>query len=144
EQVERLACSRLRLGGIELEPYDYVESVAEGVVRLAARALVTEADLEAISRLAGPLEGGRGGISEAPRQMRLGGYGGGNCGEGLAVVLACEDVREPRVSVAGFDSPLVADLEDLIELVSVDREELRRRRHARRHVANVDGWDLSI
>jgi hypothetical protein len=144
EQVERLACSRLRLGAIELEPYDYVESVTEGVVRLAARALVTEADLEAISRLAGPLEVVRVGISDAPRQMRMGGYVWSHCDDGLAVVVACEDVREPRVSVAGFDGPLVADLEDLIELVSVDREELRRRRHARRRVANVDGWDLNI
>jgi hypothetical protein len=142
--VWRLACSRLRLGAIELEPYDYVESVTEGVVRLAARALVTEADLEAISRLAGPLEVVRVGISDAPRQMRMGGYVWSHCDDGLAVVVACEDVREPRVSVAGFDGPLVADLEDLIELVSVDREELRRRRHARRRVANVDGWDLNI
>src|SRR6516225_8331131 len=44
EQMERLACSRLRLGTIELEPYDYAEElIAEAGVRLAARALVSQA-----------------------------------------------------------------------------------------------------
>src|SRR6267378_1292402 len=41
EQVERLACSLLIVGSIELEPYDYAEAVSgDGVVRLVARALV--------------------------------------------------------------------------------------------------------
>ena len=144
EQMERLACTQLRLGGIELEPYDYAEEVSDEHVRLAARALVTEKDLEAVSRLAGPLEVVRVGISETPRQMRLSGYVWGERADGLGVVVACEDVREPRVTVSGFDAPFTADLEDLIELSTLDREELRRRRHARRHVANVDGWELSL
>jgi hypothetical protein len=143
EQVERLACSQLRLGPIELEPYDYVEEVtAEGGLRLAARATVSEADLAAISRLSGAVEVVRVGVSDTPRQMRFGGYVWGERDTNLAVVVACEDVREARVTVAGLDGPLMAELEDVLELVSIDREELVRRRHVRRRVANVDGWDL--
>jgi hypothetical protein len=143
EQVERLECKKLVLGGISLEPYDYAETAIEGAVRLAARAAIADADLEAISRLTGAVEVVRVGISDAPRMMRLSGYVWGEQPEGLAVVVACDDVREPRVTLAGFDGPLGADLEDVVELSSgVDREELRRRRHARRHVANVDGWEL--
>jgi hypothetical protein len=144
EQMERLACSQLRLGAIELEPYDYAEDVSDQHLRLAARALVGETDLEAISRLAGALEVVRVGISETPRQMRLTGYVWGEREDGTSVVVACEDVREPRVTLAGLDAPLAPDLEDLVELATLDREELRRRRHARRHVANIDGWELSI
>jgi hypothetical protein len=143
EQVERLACSTLRVGSVSLEPYDYAETGVDGVVRLAARAPVTEADLDSISKLAGALEVVRVGISDTPRQMRLSGYVWGESASGLAVVLACEDVRESRVTVAGFDGPLVADLEDMLELATLDREELRKRRHARRHVADVDGWALT-
>jgi hypothetical protein len=143
EQMERLACTRLRLGSIELEPYDYAEEVSDEHVRLAARAQVSEADLDAISRLAGELEVVRDGISDAPRQMRLTGYIWGEHEAGLGVVVACEDVREPRVTLSGFDGATAAELEDLLELVSVDREELRRRRHARRRVADVDGWELN-
>ena len=145
EQMERLACSRLRLGTIELEPYDYAEElIAEAGVRLAARALVSQAELDTISRMAGPLEVVRVGISETPRHMRLSGYVWGEHEAGLGVVVACEDVREPRVTLAGFDASLGADLEDVVELATLDRDELRRRRHARRHVANVDGWELNI
>jgi hypothetical protein len=144
EQVERLACSRLVIGAISIEPYDYAEDVSEGFVRLAARAVVTEAGLDAISRLPGVVEVVRVGISDAPRQMRLSGYVWGDQGSGLAVAVACEDVREPRVTVSGFHGSSAADFEDLVELATVDREELRRRRHARRRVADVDGWDLPI
>jgi hypothetical protein len=144
EQVERLACSRLVIGSISLEPYDYAEDVSGGFVRLAARASVSEADLEAISRLPGVVDVVRVGISDAPRHMRLSGYVWGDHASGLAVALGCEDVREPRVTVSGFDSSSVADFEDLVELATLDREELRQRRHARRHVSDIDGWDLPI
>jgi hypothetical protein len=143
EQVEQLACERLRLRGIELEPYDYAEQVSEsGVVRLAARALVSEDELEAISRLMGPVEVVRIGISETPRAMRLSGYVWGERPEGLGVVLACEDIHEPRVTVSGFDGGLTEDLADIVAATVVDTEELRCRRHARRRVANVDAWSL--
>src|SRR5712691_13541868 len=47
EQVERVACERLIIGPLELEPYEYAEEAsADGVVRLAARALLSEADLD--------------------------------------------------------------------------------------------------
>ena len=143
EQVERIACSRLVVGSVSLEPYDYAESVTDGAVRLAARALVAEDVLDSLSRLMGPLEVLRIGISDQPRQMRLSGYVWGQTTEGLAVALACEDVREPRVTVSGFDAPLVADLEDLVELATPDRDEFRRRRHARRRVEDIDGWPLT-
>jgi len=144
EQVERFACTRLRLGGLELEPHDYVESLSEtGVVRLAARATVTDAQLDEVSRVTGVVHVVRVGISDEPRQMRLSGYVWGEGSDGLAVVLACEDVREPRVTLSGFDGSLAADLEDLVELATLDRDELMRRRHTRRRVENVDSWDLN-
>jgi hypothetical protein len=143
EQVERLACERLRLAGLELEPYDYAEEASEsGAVRLAARALVTEDELEAISRLGSRTsEVVRVGISDAPRQMRLSGYVWGERPEGLVIVLSLEDVVEPRVTLKGFDGD-PEELEDILALVNIDTEELRRRRHARRHVSNVDAWSL--
>jgi hypothetical protein len=145
EQVERLACELLRLAQVELEPYDYVEEVDDdGGVRLAARAVISEQDLEALSRLARPIEVTRVGISNTPRQMRLTAYVWGERPEGLAVVLACEDVREPRVTIAGFSGRAEGedDLEDLVALATIDAEELARRRRARRRVANVDAWPL--
>src|SRR5437762_7965018 len=75
EQVERLACEVLRLEAVDLEPYDYAEEVVPGGgLRLAARALVTPAEMEAISRMAGPINVVRVGISDVPRAMRLSGY----------------------------------------------------------------------
>ncbi|MBV9582955.1 MAG: hypothetical protein JO057_30595 [Chloroflexi bacterium] len=143
EQVERFACELLRLGPATLEPYDYTEEVLPGGgVRLAARALVSETDLEAISRIVEPVEVTRLGISDTPRQMRLTGYVWGERFEGLVVVLACEDVREPRVTIAGCAAPADEVIADLIALGVVDAEALRTRRHARRRVQNVDGWEL--
>ena len=135
----------LRLGTVALEPYDYTEEVlADSGVRLAARALVSEADLEAISRIVGPVEVTRLGISDTPRHMRLTGYVWGERLEGLVVVVACEDVVEPRVTIAGLRRRSAGeDLEDLIALGAVDVEALRERRHARRRVDNVDGWELA-
>jgi hypothetical protein len=144
EQVERIACELLRLGDVQVEPYDYAEEVLpDGGVRLAARALVTESDLETISRMVGAIDVTRFGISDTPRQMRLSGYVWGERFEGLVVVLACVDVREPRVYVSGYDGDLAEDIEDLIQLGAVDAEALRLRRHARRRVKNVDGWELA-
>jgi hypothetical protein len=137
EQVERFDCTRLVVRGVELEPYDYAETVSQGVVRLAARALISEADLATLSRTFGVIEVTRIGISDTPRQMRLSGYVWGDHPEGLAIVLACEDVVEPRVTVAGFHDPL--DVEDLLG----GNQELIQRRHARRRVANVDAWELA-
>jgi hypothetical protein len=143
EQVERFACDVLRVGSVDVQPYDYTEEVQpEGGVRLAARALVTDADLEAISRIVGPVEVTRFGISDTPRQMRVTGYVWGERFEGLVIVLACEDVMEPRVTIAGFRGPADETLEDLMALGAIDVDALRERRHARRHVRNVDGWEL--
>ena len=137
EQVERLACSVLEVGGLALEPYDYAERASDvGVVTLAARALISEEDLDALSGLPRVIEVVRVGISETPRQMTLE-YVWGERPEGLAVVVRCEDVREPRVSLE------VADVSDLDTLMStVDNDEFRRRRHARRRVSNPDAWAL--
>jgi hypothetical protein len=140
-EVKRLTCERLRLGEVELAPYDYAEVVSDsGVVRLAARALVSGAELEVISRLSGPFDVVRSGITDMARKMCLGGYVWGVRGDRLAVVVACEDVAEARVTVSGFTGG--NDLEDVVALLRIDREELRRRRHARRRVVDVDGWPL--
>jgi hypothetical protein len=105
--------------------------------------LIGDADLETISRIVGPVEVTRLGISDSPRQMRLSGYVWGERIEGLVVVLACEDVLEPRVTLAGFAGLPGEDLEDLLALGAVDADALRERRHARRRVRNVDGWELA-
>jgi hypothetical protein len=69
--------------------------------------------------------------------------------EGLVVVVQCEDVREPRLTVQGFAAPVFDDMADLIHVLAarglVDDaglEALRSRRHAARRVTNVDGWGL--
>jgi hypothetical protein len=143
EQVERIACELLRLGTLELEPYDYTEEVLPGGgVRLAVRALVSQDELTAISGIFGPIEVTRLGISDTPRRMRLTGYVWGERIEGLVAVLACEDVREPRVAISGFEGQPGEDLEDLIALGAVDPDALREVRHARRRVQNPDAWAL--
>ena len=139
EQVERLACSELALGAIHLEPYEYVEAVSDdGRVRLAARALISEPDLIALSRMSDVVEVVRVGISDTPRQMRLH-YVWGDRIEGSAVVVRCEDVLEPRVTL---NSAEVSDLDTLIGMI--DSDEFRRRRHEGRHVADPDGWPLQV
>jgi hypothetical protein len=149
EQVERLAIEQLLLGALELEPYDYAEQVDEdGVVRLAARALVSEVDLTTLSAVTGPLDVVRIGISSTPRRMVMS-YVWGEGSEGPVVVVQCEDVREPRLSVQGFSGQTHNDLADLIEILTArgvvddaDLETLRSRRHAARRVSSVDGWGL--
>ena len=138
EQVERLECTRLVIASVNLSPYDYAENVADGRVRVAARALITERDLSALSHTIGPVEVTRVGISEAPRLMRLSGYVWGETTDGLAVVVACEDVVEARVTVEGFQGASAEDLDDLI----AENEALIARRHERRHVRDVDAWRL--
>jgi hypothetical protein len=143
EQVERLAIELLMIDSVELEPYDYAEEVAEdGTVRLAARALISEPDLEALSRIDGPVEVVRGGISDSPREMRLSGYIWSERADSLVVAVACEDARQPRVTLAGFVGAHDDELSDIVALGGIDAEELRRRRHARRYVKDIDGWPL--
>jgi hypothetical protein len=149
EQVERLACERLIIGPIEVEPYDYAEEASDdGVVRVAARGLTSSADLETLSRISdAPVTVVRVGISDSPRQMSLR-YVWGERPEGLAVVVACEDIHEPRVSLRGGTAEpdglhdLVAVLQAKGVLGGHDLQELRQRRHAGRRVVNVDGWPL--
>jgi hypothetical protein len=148
EQVERLACERLLIGSVELEPYEYAEQASdEGVVRLAARALISAADLETLSRIGEPVDVVRLGISDTPRRMSLA-YVWGERPEGLAVAVACEDVHEPRVTlrgISGIGDP-IADLIAVLSTTGILHEaelvELQRRRHAARRVTNVDGWQL--
>lgn len=149
EQVERLACERLVIGDISLEPYDYAESVSEdGVVRLAARALVTDAALDALSRLTGVVEVTRVGISSTPRRMTVA-YVWGPGSDGLSVAVRGEDAREPRVSLesaTSVDDPLADLLAVLQAHGALDAEalaELGRHRHEGRQVQNVDGWSLT-
>ena len=155
EEVERLACEQLIVGGVSLKPYEYVEQVSEaGVIRLAARATITQTDLEALSRLSGAIHVVRVGISSTPRRMVLDGYAWGPGASGLGVALACEDVRETRVTLNGVEAPPRDDgLEDLIAILRERallsdrdeqdlRERIRHRRHAARRVADVNAWSL--
>jgi hypothetical protein len=138
EQVERLECTRLVIASMSLEPYDYAENVTDGSLRLAARALITEADLSTLSHILEPIEVTRVGISDTPRQMRVSGYVWGETADGPAVVVACEDVVEPRVTVEGFSSGTSQEVDDLIAADEV----LISRRHERRRVKDVDAWRL--
>jgi len=49
---------------------------------------------------------------------------------------------EPRVTIAGIQGRPDDTLEDPMALGAIYVEALRERRHARRHVRNVDGWEL--
>jgi hypothetical protein len=148
QQVERLACERLLLGSVALEPYDYAEEAdAHGVVRLAARAPITESELEALSRITAPVDVIRVGISPSPRPMTLT-YVWGERPGGLGVAVRCEDVQEPRVTLQHMTAD-AGELDDLVRLLrstgilkDADMEALRRGRHARRRVADVDAWRL--
>jgi hypothetical protein len=145
EEVERLVCDLLRFVGIELQPYDYAEEVLEsGVLRLAARALITESELEHLSRLAGPFDVVRVGVSDTPRQMRLTGYVWGERPEGLAVAVACEDVHEPKVTLDGLEGGAEsnATFDDLLAALPEHANALRDARHARRRVSDIDAWRL--
>jgi hypothetical protein len=122
----------------------------DGMVRLAARALIADDQLHELSRISVPVDVVRIGISESPRRMRLT-YVWGEGFDGQSIALVCEDVREPRITLEG-GSPVSAS-DDLHELIAVlrgrgvlgdaDLDELWSRRHAARRVANVDAWPLS-
>jgi hypothetical protein len=151
EQVERLACQRLLIGPLDLEPYEYVEQVAEDrSVRLAARALVSDVELKALAHLSGAFAVTRVGISDTARRMVLMGYVWGETAEGVAVALACEDVREPRVTVRGLDGPatssqldsLLATLRARGVLDGAEIDALRAEQHAARRVSDVNAWSL--
>lgn len=157
EEVERVACERLIVGSIELQPYEYAEQVSEdGILRLAARARVSEADLEAVSRLdsAIALDVVRVGVSSTPRRMVLDGYVWGPSPAGLGIALTCEDLREPRITLNGpAPRPRVNAVADLLAVLREKAvlgepdlrdlgERVRQRRHAARRVSNIDAWSL--
>jgi hypothetical protein len=155
DQVERLACQRLIVGSIELEPYEYYEQGADvSGVRLTARAVVSEADLEGLSRLAGPTQVVRVGISDTPRGMLIEGYVWGEGPDGLAVALVCADIREPRVTLDGVHGwPSDDTVDDLVGTLRAKglldeqdldalAERIRHRRHTQRRVSNINAWKL--
>jgi len=154
EEVERLACERLMLGSLSLEPYEYLEKVSDtGIVRLAARAATSQSQLDALSRLSGPIEVTRVGISNTPRRMLLDGYVWGPSPSGLAAALACEDVHEPRVTLDATHTPPDDALDDLLTVLRAKnlldeenladlRERIRQRRHAAHRVEDVNAWSL--
>jgi hypothetical protein len=152
QEVEHVACRALRLGPLELEPYEYGEQLGgDDALVLAARCVVSAELLQAVRDLrfeAQPIEVVRVGISEEPRRMRLDDYVWGPCARGeLGVALRCEDVRPPRVGLAGTTvredtDTLLATLRELAMLDVTDLEKLRQQRHALRHVADLDAWPL--
>src|SRR5215472_3895743 len=102
EQVERLAVSRLLLGDLAFEPYEYREETSElSVLRLAARAQASEADLARLEALIGTrLNVVREGISAEPISMLFEGYvWGPSATHGQSVAVVCSE--EPRVTLAG-------------------------------------------
>ena len=149
EQVERLACERLIIGPVVLEPYEYVEEVADDrTVRLAARALISDADLQVLAGLEGVVDVVRAGISDTPRRMRLQ-YVWSHRPEAAAVAVACVDATEPRVTLHGAASPSSDPLDDVLAVLRAkgllderDVVDLRQRQHVARRVAQIDAWSL--
>jgi hypothetical protein len=148
EQVERLVCERLLVGALDLAPYEYEEAADDaGVVRLVARAIVTEADLATLSMLSDVAPVIRVGLSETPRPMTLT-YLWAERVDGLAVAVRCEDAGQPRITLdrATLVHDVYGDLVGLLAAKGVldgtDLEQLRRLRHTARHVSNIDGWRL--
>src|SRR5215207_8077114 len=76
QQVERLACTRLRIGPLELEPYDYAEELdTDARLKVVARCSASDSDLADILRLQRELvEVTRVGISETPKRMLVEDY----------------------------------------------------------------------
>jgi hypothetical protein len=152
EEVERVACRLLRLAELELEPYEYAEQAADdGRLTLAARCVASAEALHAVRELRFDglaIDVVRVGISHEPRSMRLDEYVWGPCVRGeLGVALRCQDVRPPRValggaSVDGEPAALFAFLHERGVLDVTDIEQLRQRRHALRHVPDLDAWPL--
>lgn len=129
-QVERVTVGLLRVGGVELQPYDYREDTdSDGIVRFAARAAVGDAELHALAELYGAVVDVE--RNEQPLRMRLEGFvWGSSTAHGQAVALLCTEQTEPRVTLASA-TPL-----DLAHLLSKDRL------LAQRQVADIDAWDL--
>src|SRR5467141_1680015 len=68
EQIERLGIARLLIGPIELVPYDYAEAVSDdSIVRLAARASISQTDLDTLSMHSEMVPVRRVGISDTTR-----------------------------------------------------------------------------
>jgi hypothetical protein len=145
ERVERSSITALRLGSLELQPYDYREETDDaGRLRLAARAAASDADLAALSALIS-VEVVRHGISAEARQMRLEGYVWGLGRHGQAVALMCADIAEPRVTLLGATA-IPGGVEALLVargvLTDDDLAALRQQQHAARRVADLDAWSL--
>jgi hypothetical protein len=149
QQVERVACSLLRVGDVELEPYDYAEELSvDDNLRLAARAYVSDSMLSSLAQLMltrEPIDVTRVGISNEPRRMRVEDYawGPGARGQGIVVLLA--DIAERRIRVgspASQDEGLLALLRSNGVLSAEALGELQAQRHAARQVRDLDAWDL--
>jgi hypothetical protein len=139
----------LVIGAVELEPYEYAEAVSDaGIVRLVARALISQANLDTLSLSPDVVPVRRVGISDTPREMTFA-YLWGERPDGLAVVLRCVDAREPRITLesATLSTDTFGDLVSLLAargvLDEADLAHLRHQRHAARHVSNIDGWPVT-
>jgi hypothetical protein len=117
-------------------------------VRLAARALISESDLESLMDLVltDSVEVTRVGISDAPRRMRFD-YVWGERPEGSAVAVTCIDVGRPRVTVAGITGldmtmELIGTLRNMGLLLGPALDTFFQRGHSVRWVGSVDGWPL--
>ena len=138
EQVERIHCTLLRIGSLELTPYDYAEqSSDDGSLVLVARCILSTEALEAVRGLDGAFGVVRVGVSDAPRRMLLDDYVWGPASSqnrSIGVVVRCEDFRQPRVTLTASDVP--------VERVMLRRLLDPEQRHAARQVDDIDAWPL--
>jgi hypothetical protein len=153
QQVERVACSLLRVGDVELEPYDYAEELSpDGTLRLAARAPISVSDLASITALKlsqEPIDVTRVGISNEPRRMRVDDYAWGQGARGQGVVVRLVDITERHIHVGAPDQQEAGLVDDVLTLLrsngmlsSAALDGLQARRHAARRVRDLDAWDL--
>ena len=136
QEVERISCAALLVGALSLVPYEYAEQLLDDALVVVARCCVSDAELDGLRQLDGPVAVARVGISDEPRQMRVDYvWGTSSTHEALAVVVRCEDALEPRMTLSSADVPAERDL--LRRLLGAEQ------RHAARHVTDVDAWPLT-
>ncbi len=137
EQIVRLAGGSFHIAGLQLEPYEYREDVsADGVLRFALRASVTDAQLQALAQLSGSVVDVTR-EDEPARRMLLEGFVHGQSSQhGQAVAFVCTEQIEPRLALAGISTQ---DLSGVLLrkgiLTLTELLDLRR-------VTDIDAWDL--
>jgi hypothetical protein len=140
EQVSRVAIESIRIGDLPLRLYDYREETsADGTLRFALRAAVTDSELRVLAALTGTRVAVQRDLDPRSRRMLLEGFvWGPSTRHAKAVALVCSEQLEPRVTLAGATS-----LEPRVLALLTQRGVLMHAEVlALCEVQDVDAWDL--